>query len=364
MSRQRRIHPWAWWGWALLVAAATSLTTNPLLLILLATAVTMVAVVRRGDSIWARGLWAYYVFAGVIIAFRLFIHIIFGNTSSTATVLFTLPRVELPEWMVGITLGGPVGAEQLLAATYSAMQLAVLIICVGAANALANPRRALRSVPSALYEVSVVIVVGMTMAPQLVLSAVRVRRARRLRGRTTTASVILPVLKDAIERSLGLAAGMESRGFGSTRRATGRRWSTVLMVLGSAALILGGYLLLASGDVFATHTRLHPAAPWTILAGVGCVVAGLWASGRQLRVTRYRPDPWRLPEWAVLACGLAALLMMIVQLRTDPGLLRPVTSPLGWPPLPVLVLPGVLAAAAPMVIDPRGRMPRPVVVAR
>ncbi|MGJ3507863.1 energy-coupling factor transporter transmembrane component T [Enemella sp. A6] len=362
MTRQRQLHPWAWWGWALLIAAATSLTTNPLVLILVAAAVTVVALTCRGDSVWARGLWAYYVLAGVVLVFRVLIFVVFGTSSPTATVLFTLPRFELPSWMAGIGLGGPVAAEPLLAAAYSALQLAVMIICVGAANALANPRRALRSVPSALYEVSVVIVVGMTMAPQLVISAVRVRRARRLRGHTTTASIMLPVLEDAIDRSLGLAAGMESRGFGSTRRARGRRWSTVLMLFGSAALTVGGYLLLAHGDVFAA--QVHPLAPWTLLAGVLAVVAGLWASGRQLRITRYRPDPWRWPEWAVVACGLVTLTLMIWQLRTDPAALRPVTTPLAWPPLPTLILPGVLAAALPMLVDPRGRAPRPVVVAR
>lgn len=358
------MHPWAWWGWALLIAAATSLTTNPLVLILLATAVTLVALIRRGDSMWARGLWAYYAFAAVIVVFRLLVHIVVGTESPTATILFTLPQLTLPDWAAGINVGGPVGAEGLLAATYSALQLAVIVMCVGAANALANPRRALRSVPSALYEVSVVIVVGMTMAPQLVLSAIRVRRARRLRGKATTASILLPVLEDAIDRSLSLAAGMEARGFGSTRRAAGRRWSGLVMVLGSAALILGGYLLLAGGSPFTAYGTMHPAAPWLIAVGVLFVIGGLWLSGRQLRVTRYRPDPWRWSESLVLAAGAIVFGVTVFLLRAEPAALLPVTSPLHWPELPPIMLLAAFAAAAPTFIPAAQRGARPVVVTR
>lgn len=356
------MHPWAWWGWALLIAAATSLTTNPLVLILFATAVTLVALMRRSDSMWARGLWAYYLFAVIIIAFRLLVQIVVGTEAPTATILFTLPQIELPPWAAGINLGGPVGAEGLIAAGYAALQLAVMVICVGAANALANPRRALRSVPSALYEVSVVIVVGMTMAPQLVLSAVRVRRARRLRGKATTASILLPVLEDAIDRSLSLAAGMEARGFGSTRRARGRRWSALVMVLGSAALILGGYLLLAGGNPFTPYGSVHPAAPWLVASGVGLVITGLWLSGRQLRITRYRPDPWRWSETAVLATGAITFAITVLTLVTEPASLVPATSPLQWPELPPMLLLAALVAAVPTFIPAAQRGARPVVV--
>ena len=56
-----------------------------------------------------------------------------------------------------------------------------MLICLGAANALANPRRLLRSMPPALHEVSTAVVVAMSVFPQLAESFVRVRRARRLR---------------------------------------------------------------------------------------------------------------------------------------------------------------------------------------
>ena len=134
-------------------------------------------------------------------------------------VLFTLPRVGLPGWAKGIDLGGPVTAEEVLAATYDGMRLGALICCVGAANALANPKRALRSLPPALYEIGSAIVVAITFAPQMVESVVRVRRARRLRGAPgkglrAVRAIAVPVLEDALARSLLLAAAMDSRGYG------------------------------------------------------------------------------------------------------------------------------------------------------
>ena len=59
------------------------------------------------------------------------------------------------------------------------------MICVGAANSLANPKRLLRSMPAALYEVGTALVVAITILPQLADSLRRVRAAQRLRGGDT-----------------------------------------------------------------------------------------------------------------------------------------------------------------------------------
>ena len=40
------------------------------------------------------------------------------------------------------------------------------------------------------------------------------------------------------------------------------------------------------------------ARPWPLVAGAGCALGG-----RRAGRTRYRPDPWALPEWLVVACG-------------------------------------------------------------
>ena len=63
------------------------------------------------------------------------------------------------------------------------------------------------------------VTVALSVAPQLVESGQRVRRARRLRGEPgrrfhIVREVALPVMTDALDRSLLLAAAMDSRGYG------------------------------------------------------------------------------------------------------------------------------------------------------
>lgn len=87
-----------------------------------------------------------------------------------------------PHWYAGIQLGGPVSLEATLSAATDGLRLACLLCCIGAANTLANPKRALRVLPGALYELGVAVTVSMSVAPQLVESVQRVARARRLRA--------------------------------------------------------------------------------------------------------------------------------------------------------------------------------------
>ena len=351
------VHPWAWWVWALSLAAALSMTTSPLLIVLLVAAVCAVVLLRRGDAPWARSLGIYAVLGAFIVSVRLFFFVLMGATGG-ATVLVTLPQVQLPAWAAGIRLGGPVSAEGLVFTLYDASRLAAMLLCLGAANALANPKRALRNVPAALYEASVAVVIALSVAPQLIESVQRVRRARRLRGGArrgwqAVKAVIIPVLADAIDRSLSLAAGMEARGFGRTRdQRPPSRLLTLGLLASMLAATLGAFLLLGSAS---------PAWGVTLLAlGVAGTVAGLRAGGRRLSVTRYRPDVWTVRDTALAASGMAAAAVVaLVDTGWWPALhaaFHPSTSPLAWPTLHPAMLVVVGLAVMPLALT---RAPQP-----
>ena len=103
--------------------------------------------------------------------------ILFAGTYP-GTVVLDLPEIPLPDWVLGFTLLGPVTRESLLAGLYDGLRLATIVICVGAANSLANPKRLLRSVPPALYEIGTALVVAVTVLPQFAESvAAGARRA-------------------------------------------------------------------------------------------------------------------------------------------------------------------------------------------
>ncbi len=343
------IHPWAWWGWALGIAAAVSLSTNPLLGLMMGLAVTAVVVLRRSDDPWARSVAFYFVLAGFVLIMRLVFQIILGVPQGDA-ILFSLPQIPLPTWAAGVRIGGPVTAEALLATLYDTLRLALMLLCLGAANSLANPRRALRTVPAALYEASVAVVVALSVAPQLVESTQRVRRARRLRGGRETGwravlAVVTPVLADSIDRSLALAAGMEARGFGRTRGASGGPLLALATAASLAVAVFGGYLLLSG------HTAVTWAVACLVVGGIA-TMACLHIAGRGLKVTRHRPDPWTRRDTALVSVGVLAVAATVWLAWVAPAVAHPSTLPLQWPGAHPAMLLALAGAVAPLALVP------------
>jgi energy-coupling factor transport system permease protein len=107
------------------------------------------------------------------------------------------------------------------------------------------------------------------------------------------------VLEDALERSLALAAGMDTRGYGRTSGATPRERRTTggLMLVGLGAVAVG---------VYGGLDRTTPA--WLgrpmLLLGVVVSFVAVRAAGRRVVRSRYRPDRWRWPELVVAATGV------------------------------------------------------------
>lgn len=348
----RALHPLAWWGWAVGLAVAASMTTNPLLLALILAVVWVVVIARRSDSPWSRAFRIYVGLAVVIVVVRVVLHVLVGFKWGTVEVL-PLPRIALPSWAAGINVLGDVYLEGWLAAVMLGVQLGTLVIAIGAANALANPKRLLRSLPNALHEVGTAVVVSVSVAPQLAESVQRVLKARLLRGESgvgirSFSHVVLPVLQDTLDRSLMLASAMESRGYGSRRTAASGRRHLV------GVLTLVGLLLLA----FGMYGVLDPAGStgtWGIpvlILGIVLAVAGMTLGGREIQVTTYRRDPWRTAETLTVLSGVAAAAGMAISRQLDPGLLRLPLEPLAAPGLPVLAALGIMAALAPAFVTP------------
>ncbi len=343
-------HPMAWWIWALSLAAAASRTTNPLLLLLIVAAAAFVVVARRPVTTWARGFRAYLIFGLVVVAIRTVFHIVLGGGYGE-TVLVRLPEIVLPEWSAGIRIGGAVTAEGLASAVYDGMRLATLLVCVGAAVTLADPRRLLKSLPGALYEAGLVVVVAVSMAPALIESAVRVRRARQLRGTSARGlrafrSIAMPVLDQALGRAVALAAAMDARGYGRVGSLTpaARR--------ASAALLLGGLL----GLCLAAYGLLDAATPGSVavpalVVGLAASVTGLVIGSRRMVRSRYRPDRFDLRSGLVALCGLAVAALFFLTELSGPPISHPSTFPLVWPQLAVIPLLGIALAALPGVLS-------------
>lgn len=351
----RNLHPGAWWLWAIGLAAAASRTQNPVPLLLILAVTGLVVGARRSNAPWARSYGAFLKLALVIIAVRILFQALLSTGAQGPTVLFTLPEAPMPDGS-GLKLGGQVTLEAVLRAFYEGLQLAVILCCVGAANALGSARRLLRYVPGALYEIGVACVIALTFAPQLVTDAQRVRAAQRLRGRRTRglrslARLAMPVLEGALEHSVELAAAMDSRGYGRTTDAArvSRRLTAVLLYGGLLGVCVGVYGLLDG------TTSAWLGLPM-LLAGSALAAVGIAVGGRRTARTRYRPDPWALPEWLVAGCGAVAAVATFVNVARAPEQLYLATVTM-VPPVPLLACVGILVAVLPAVLAP----PQPVV---
>ncbi len=364
-SRSGALHPGAWWLWALGLGTAASRTTNPLLLALLIAVAGYVVAARRTSAPWARSYGAFVRLGLVVLGIRLLFAVVLGSPIPGSHVLLTLPEAPLPDWAQGVRIGGRVTAEGLVFAAYDGLKLATLLICVGAANALASPFRLLKSLPGALYEVGVAVVVAMTFAPQLIADIGRLRAARRLRGRPDKGlrgllQVGLPVLEGALERSVALAAAMDARGFGRTTPVSAALRRT------TGALTLGGLILVCAGTYGLLTADGSGYAPPLLGAGVAAVLAGLRLGGRRSPRTRYRPDVWGARAWLVAGSGAAVAAAMIWAGSAYTEALRPGVVPLVAPELPLWTAAGILLGLLPALVAPvpppaqrPGRTPEP-----
>lgn len=352
----RLLHPGAWWLWALSLAVAASRTTNPLLLALIAAVLSFVVARRRPHAWWGRSFAFFVRLAVAVVVIRVVVQLLIGPRLGTH-VLFALPGVALPEFFATLRLGGDVMLEGLLMALFDGLRLGTILLCIGAANALASPSRLLKSVPAALYEVGVSVVVALTFTPQLVADVDRVRQARRLRGRRTTgiraiAGAVMPVLEGALERSVGLAAAMDARGYGrrGKQSAAQRHLGSTLLLTGLVAACIGTYGLVA------------PAPGWLglplLALGIVACGASLALAGRTRVRSNYRPDPWTLSEWAVAISGiLAAATCTAAALMNIAGMTTPWDPPT-WPIIPLLPALAIVLAATPAFTSPPLPVPR------
>ncbi|MFV0425832.1 MAG: CbiQ family ECF transporter T component [Beutenbergiaceae bacterium] len=297
-------HPLAWWGWALALAVCLSRISNPFAVVALALAIVAVVYSCRDSSGWGKAFAGYLVLAAVVVLIRVGFFMVAGRRDGGA-VLLRLPVIELP--FGGVQLLGPVTTAGFLTALYGGLALGALLLCFGAANALADPVRALRFLPSALHPMGTAAVVAVTVAPSLMTSIRRVRRAQRLRGVPVNGwrglpATVVPVLSDALDQALALAASMDSRGYA---RGGGRnRGVNLLLVVALSATVVGSYGLL---DAQAPGWLGLP----MVMIGACLAVIATVISGRGSSRTRYRTERWGWREGAVVAAGVGAAGLLL-----------------------------------------------------
>ena len=251
------VHPLVWWLWALLLAAFVIRTDNALIATAVVCALTLVVLKLKSKSYWSGAFALSTKLAVSIIAIRIAFAILIG-VPMPGTVLFQIPEIALPSWMVGIRIGGPVTSQRLTTAVTEALMIATLILLCGAASSLASPHRLIRSLPKAMFNLGVTLSVATSVLPQTVKSVARIQSAKRLRGQNIRGlrawrGIALPLLEESLERALDLATAMESRGYGchgKTSKYRAQKFQLVDVAMITSVL----YLLVLSPILIAQFT--------------------------------------------------------------------------------------------------------------
>ena len=337
----RALHPGAWWIWALGLATAASRTTNPLLLALVLVVVAQVVAARRGEAPVGQGASAPTCSLGLVVDRHP------RRLPDRARRLVRRPRAVHPPGGAAArrrrrasASAAPVTLEGVLAAAYDGLRLATLLVCVGAANVLADPKRLLKAVPAALHEVGVAITVSLSVAPQLIESGQRVRRGPSAAGRGR-----------APDRRSSARCSCPCSPTPSTGRSSSPRPWTAGATAAPAPWPLPSGPPPARSLLGGPGRRLHAAptacstAPPRASLGLPmlrvrrccCRSSASVLSGRRVERTRYRPDPWLGPEWAVAGVGVAVAAVVLLDLGGRPdaaGARR--CSRSRWPDLPIV----------------------------
>jgi energy-coupling factor transporter transmembrane protein EcfT len=216
------LHPLTWWIWAIGLAVSVIRFDSPVFTVVCVGAVAVVVFRNREDAPWGKSFnWTIKISLW-ILAIRTVIGVLIG-VPIPGTTLFTLPRLPLPDWMPGIRIGGAVTLERISSAVSEGIIICGIIIIFGAAASLTSPHRLLRVMPVYIYEFAISVVIATSVLPQLVSSVSRIRQAQRLRGQSLRGfsswkRVAIPLLEESLARSLDLAAAMDSRGYGVSRK--------------------------------------------------------------------------------------------------------------------------------------------------
>lgn len=298
------MHAAAWVAWVGMVMALALATTNPLYLGIILLGVVLVAVLAPRTGTGVTSFRALAVFGVAMFAISIVVATVNGNYGEH--ILFTVPGPEVPAWLGGLRLGGPVSAEGLAAAAIRGLAILSILLAFGVFNGAVSPQRVLRSTPAALFQASLVVTVGLTLLPSSIEDLRRVREMRALRGAPgglrDLPSLVVPAVIGGLERSMRLAEAMEARGYGA---------APALPARARFAAAASAPLLIAATWWWFYEPGWRPFAGLAVLLAVACLASWWRTAARLHHATRLNDEPLPAPDrvavaFAVGVAGLAA----------------------------------------------------------
>ena len=332
------MHTGTWIAWVTLVTVVALATTNPLYLAILLLCIVLVAVLAPRTETAATSFKVMLIFGCSMLVISVFIATINGNYGDH--ILFTMPGPEVPGWLGGLRLGGPVSAEGLVAASVRGMAILSIFLAFGVFNGAVSPHRVLRTTPGALFHASLVLTVGLALLPASIEDLRRIREMRALRGARggmrDLPALIVPAVINGLERSMRLAEAMEARGYAASALPPAR---ARLSAAASAPLL-----------VAAAWLWFYSGGQWKY-AGATCAFFGalgllwwVWEARQVHQTTSFSADPLPARE-RIAVVASCAVSVCVISFRTA-GMGAFAYNPFAGLPAPGFAIWGALGVAS------------------
>jgi energy-coupling factor transport system permease protein len=221
--------------------------------------------------------------------------------------------------------------------------LLTLLVIFTTLNNVVSTAELVRLTPRALHDMGVVVLIALTYLPETTRQLRRIREAQAIRGHRISGwrdwrPVLIPLLIGGLERAMGVAEVMISRGYGAAADARQPLTHQLALTAGLLAAFAGWVLSFWLGW------------PGWVLMGLGLaiILALLWRLGQQTPHTRYRPRSWTKWDTGLAVTAVISLLLVLTNPSTlnyspYPALAIPLFDPFVGLGLLLLVFPAVVA---------------------
>ena len=319
------LHAGAWGAWLLAAGVALSVTRNPIYLGLILAWIA---------AVW----WVAGHMAGIMnperavplspLRFGIFVVCVSAVFNALMISAGEFVLFRLPEWLP--LVGGPFTVEALVYGAMNGVVLTGLYAAFLLVNRVLPVRDIVRLVPQAYHSVAIVVSIAVTFVPETMRQFRQIREAQAVRGHRIQGirgflPLLLPLLTGGMERALRLAEAMTARGYASAEAQESQAWTNAGLVIGLGLFTAGLLIRLVWGAL--------TVGALLAVAGALLIVVLLWITGAAVPHSVYRPAPWRIEDWLVVA---GAALTASVFLLPWPGMDR---SSIYYYPYPSLSMP-------------------------
>lgn len=309
----------------------TLLISNPLYIALILGAALVVYASQRTRA--HRIVDVLLVGGSVMALLTVPINLLTGSTG--ATRLFALPSLTVPGWLASVTFGGTVTAESLVYTLTHVVAIVAIVAIVCCFNVSVDHFRLLKHTPPGLAQLGVIVTISLLLVPETLRRVVTLRESRIARGYhfgvRSLPGVLMPLLAEALERSVQRAESLDARGFGSL--------SAPSRPVEALAAVVSLVVAATSSFLYYYFPAWHVATAAGLATGVFGMLCTAWMQTRRAGATRLFRRPFSRIDW-IIGGGSAAAVALILVCRVAGA------GGVAYLPFPLLTVPSFAALPA------------------